>query len=102
MDLSIVVYDLRDAIEELREERAELLKRIEALEDRRDQPDRGGAANSPRNECAEVEFEIAGQPAGHIQTDESERNAKQPCVEGCFKHARIYVHSGILPESESR
>jgi predicted nuclease with TOPRIM domain len=32
MDLSIVVYDLRDAIEELREERAELLKRIEALE----------------------------------------------------------------------
>jgi predicted nuclease with TOPRIM domain len=32
MDLSIVVFDLRDAIEELREERAELLKRIEALE----------------------------------------------------------------------
>ena len=32
MDLSIVVFDLRDAIEELREERTELLKRIEALE----------------------------------------------------------------------
>jgi BMFP domain-containing protein YqiC len=32
MDLSIVVFDLRDAIEELREERAALLKRIEALE----------------------------------------------------------------------
>jgi len=32
MDLSIVVFDLRDGIEGLREERDELLKRIKALE----------------------------------------------------------------------
>jgi hypothetical protein len=42
MDLSIVVFDLRDAIEEVGEERAELLKRINTLE--------ASAANSVHEE----------------------------------------------------
>jgi hypothetical protein len=42
MDLSIVVFDLRDAIEEVSEERAELLKRINTLE--------ASAANSVHEE----------------------------------------------------
>jgi len=37
MDLSTQIFDLRDAIEELREERAELLKRIETLAARVDE-----------------------------------------------------------------
>ena len=89
MDLSIVVFDLRDAIEELREERAELLKRIEALEDRAEQPDHAGTTNTKRNECAQVEAPAGRQPIRYIQTGENSCNAEQPCEEGCLDQGRI-------------
>jgi hypothetical protein len=85
MDLSIVVFDLRDAIKGLREDRAALLKRIEALEDK---PDHGGAANSPRNECAQVEFAL-NRPACEIQRGKNHCNDEQPHEEGCVGQNRI-------------
>ena len=101
MDLSIVVFDLRDAIEELREERAELLKRIEALEDLADKPKHGGAANRPSNEFAQAEFPASRGLVCCVQTGEPYCNAEQPRDEGNFsEQARINPHCGRHPRLE--
>ena len=87
MDLSIVVFDLRDAIEELREERAELLKRIEALE-------ASLADASPTAVRAIVGLNLSLREPATVH---------QPYKDGAGDEEFHEVpHSGILPEGESR
>ncbi|NBW31532.1 MAG: hypothetical protein EBR48_02615 [bacterium] len=125
MDLSIVVFDLRDAIEELREERAELLKRIEALE--------ASAANlvheeersNNRHNDQEIAFSVSdlvrrsAEDAADAHTDPKEyeerhdqlkdveiKNQPKTLQEVIYKDRPVSAdqifHSGILPEGESR
>jgi hypothetical protein len=125
MDLSIVVFDLRDAIEELREERAELLKRIEALE-------ASEAASLHEEECSnnrhndqEITFGVSklltrpAENGADKQSDPKEdeerhdplknvmiENHTEILQEVSDKHrpfaANQIAHSGILPESDSQ
>ena len=103
MDLSIVVFDLRDAIEELREERAELLKRIEALEasaprpeDNEEQDQRHDAGSDSRVRSASLpklcDSEKCRDRAKHEDIEEDEVRDQLAEV----------VHSAILPEGGSR
>jgi predicted nuclease with TOPRIM domain len=116
MDLSIVVFDLRDAIEELREERAELLKRIEALE-------ASLADASPSAVRAIVGLNLSlREPATVHQPDERRDDDEQfsqvpknttPILEPLVDRVNQIeasvsdpvngiLHSGILPEGGSR
>lgn len=103
MDLSIVVFDLRDAIEELREERAELLKRIEALEgltlrpeDNDQQDQRHNAGSDSRVRSASLpkprDYEKSQDHPTHENIDEDDVRDQLAEV----------VHSAILPEGGSR
>ena len=125
MDLSIVVFDLRDAIEELREERTELLKRIEALEASAAgcvHEDEGGNNRHNDQEIAFGVSELLTRPAedgadkqsdpkedksgndqlkdvkieSHTDTLQEVTNKERPVP------ANRIVHSGILPEGGSR
>ena len=103
MDLSIVVFDLRDAIEELREERAELLKRIEALEasaprpeDNEEQDQRHDAGSNPRVRSPFLpklcDSEKCRDRPKHEDIEEDE----------VLDQLAEVVHSAILPEGGSR
>ena len=109
MDLSIVVFDLRDAIEELREERAELLKRIEALE---------ASALLEAEKPAEADA-IQSEEDGDSGEDEEKNHATLPISTSPLGDApqgdepdherndlrgksEQLIHSGILPRGGTR
>jgi predicted nuclease with TOPRIM domain len=116
MDLSIVVFDLRDAIEELREERAELLKRIEALE-----ASLSNASPSAVRTIVGLNFALR-EPTTVHQPDERRDDDEQfsqvpknttPILEPLVDRVNQIeasvsdpvngiLHSGILPEGGSR
>lgn len=102
MDLSIAVFDLRDAIEELREERAEMLKRIEALE--AEKPANTKQHSGDNNHKLNPRKGI--QPAPNpVESEErrneynAENNSDDPTLEDGREKC---IHAGILPEGESR
>jgi hypothetical protein len=97
MDLSIVVFDLRDAIEELREERAELLKRIEALEEKKE-PAKKQQQDEPENGGLDARICVELSP----KQRHSEKRQDHPNHEGIDEDHALdqldeVVHSGILP-----
>jgi hypothetical protein len=102
MDLSIVVFDLRDAIEELREERAELLKRIEALEEKQE-PESKQQQAEPENgvldarKCVELFPKPRNSHKGH-----DHQNHEDIDEDHALDQFAEVVHSGILPEAGSR
>ena len=118
MDLSMVVFDLRDAIEELREQHAELLKRIEALEraDQRlpksaEKPPRKDQHNDPKNYESDCEVnarkcvELSPKPSPKLCN--SEKCQDHPNHEGidgdeALDQLAEVVHSGILPRGGTR
>ena len=125
MDLSIVVFDLRDAIEELREERAELLKRIEALEAsaplpisdclcprRKKYGEESLTSQSANDEDADPpedatpsRFLLAASRDGLRQEGESEeRDDPKNNLERIATESPIAcrIHGGILPPSGTR
>lgn len=116
MDLSIVVFDLRDAIEELREERAALLKRIKALE--------GSLSNASPSAVRAIgggRLLTGEREVIHHEVDENnDRKDLDHSPQGAEGVLELVVrrvseveasvadpvngilHSGILPEGESR
>jgi hypothetical protein len=109
MDLSIVVFDLRDAIEELREERADLLKRIEALE---------ASALHESEKPAEADT-IQSEENGDRSEDEKNHHAAPAIIASPLRDApkddepdyerndlrgksEQLIHSGILPRGGTR
>lgn len=122
MDLSIVVFDLRDAIQELREERAEMLKRIETLAARVDEAFRKQqpAQANPLEDLAEAEEREAVQKDEQPKIDNLDLkdgfyvasalkehqnligNPKQDIKSKDRSEEVLQPHSGILPEGESR
>ena len=125
MDLSIAVFDLRDAIEELREGRAELLKRIEALEESAAGCVHEEEGGNNRHNDQEIAFGVSklltrpAEDGADKQSDPKEdknRNDQRKDVkienhtetlqevinEARPVPANHIVHSGIVPEGESR
>ena len=106
MDLSILVFDLRDAIEELREERAELLKRIEALEDKQKPVDKQ-QQTEPENGVFDAWKCVELSPKPAPKSCDSDKCQDHPTHEEIDEDDALdqlaeVVHSGILPEGESR
>jgi hypothetical protein len=116
MDLSIAVFDLRDAIEELREERAELLKRIEALEaqsrlisqsgeggdDEDDSGRRSDQKNQSSNETAPLVCPSGKSNPQNEETDRHQWLHRQVERQNVQKSVECIVHTDILPEGGSR
>ena len=103
MDLSIVVFDLRDAIEELREERAELLKRIEALEASAPRPEDDEEQDQRHDAGSDSRVRSANRP----KPRDSEKSQDHPTHENIDEddvrdQLAEVVHSGILPRGGTR
>ena len=97
MDLSIVVFDLRDAIQELRDERAELLKRIEALEEKKE-PAKKQQQDEPENGGLDARKCVELFPKQHDSHQGQDRHNHGGIDEDhALDQLDEVVHSGILP-----
>jgi predicted nuclease with TOPRIM domain len=102
MDLSTQIFDLRDAIEELREERAELLKRIKVLEEKKE-PAKKQQQDEPENSGLDARKCVEPFPKQRdSQKGQDRHNHGGIDEDHALDQLDDFPHSGILPRGGTR